>query len=146
MNGTEMRAARKKVAMTQHELAEKLGVSRKTIVGWEKTVGPLDEGVALQVFSVTRQIRLIENSYRVETTRFGTYAVVGKRVRNVPSAHATAWFHSELMLFGEFRRRDHAYRWCAALEATADPRGTRKLIKERADEVRRMREAASALV
>lgn len=128
-----MRATRKKVAMTQSELAAQLGVSRKTIIGWEQSASPLDEGVALQVFNVTRQIRLIENSYRVESTVTGTYAVVGKRVRNVPSPTARAWFHSELMLFGEFKRRDHAYRWCAALEATADPRGTRKLLRQRAE-------------
>lgn len=129
-----MRAARKKVAMTQHELAARLRVSRKTIVGWEQSADPLDEGVALQVFNITRQIRLVENSYRVDVTKHGTYAVVGRRIRNVPHPTAMAWFSSELMLFGEFERRDHAYRWRAALEATADPRGTRKLIKERAVE------------
>jgi transcriptional regulator with XRE-family HTH domain len=138
-----MRVARKKVAMTQHELAVKLGVSRKTIVGWERSAGPLDEGVALQVFNVTRQIRLIENSYRVDQTRAGTYAVVGRRIRNVPHPNAMAWFHSELMLFGEFKRRDHAYRWRATLEATADPRGTRKLIMQRAEDVERAREAGT---
>jgi transcriptional regulator with XRE-family HTH domain len=132
-----MRAARKKVAMTQHELAVQLGVSRKTVVGWEQSADPLDEGVALQVFNITRQIRLIENSYRVDPTNRGTYAVVGKRRRNMPSATAMAWFNTEVMLFGEFRRRDHAYRWCAALEATADPRGTRKLIKYREEEARK---------
>jgi transcriptional regulator with XRE-family HTH domain len=137
-----MRAARKEIAMTQRELATRLGVSRKTIVGWEQSLGPLDEGVALQVFNVTHKIRLIKNSYRVDTTQHGTYAVVGKRIRNIPHPTAMAWFHSELMLFGEFKRRDHAYRWCAALEATADPRGTRKSIRQSAEEARRAHTAA----
>ena len=135
MIGTGLRAVRKMAAMTQHELAEKLGVSRKTVVGWEQSPEALQEGVVLQILNITGQIRVIENSYRVEATAEGAYAVAGKRVRDLPAVHAMVWLHSEVMLFGVFKRRDHAYRWRAALEATADPRNTRKLIKERRVEV-----------
>ncbi len=141
MNGSEMRAARKKVAMTQHELAQRLGVSRKTVVGWEQSTDPLDEGVVLQVRRVTGQIRLIENTFSVfDPTPRGSYAVWGRRIQEVPSATAARLVTGATLLYGEFRRRDHAYRWCSALQASADPRRSRKQIRETNEEVRRMRE------
>lgn len=130
-----MRAIRKKIALTQYELAERLSVSRKTVVGWEALDEELDQGVALQLLEVAGQIRVIENSFWVERTIEGSYAVVRRRIRNLPSTWAASYTHGELMLYGVFKRRDHAYRWCVALQNTADPRNTRKLIKERALEM-----------
>ena len=135
MNGLDLRAARKKAAMTQHELAEALDVSRKTVISWEQSDKDLDEGVTLKALKAIGSIRLLEDTYRVETTQAGDYAVVGRRVRDLPSRDAMVWLHSELRLFGVFKRRDHAYRWQAALVASADPRDTRKLARERLAEV-----------
>lgn len=135
MTGTEMRAIRKQIALTQYELAERLGVSRKTIVGWEASDQPLDQGVDLQMFRLTGQIRVIENTFRVEPTNVNWYMVVRRRVVNLPTTRAASFTRGESMLYGVFKRRDHAYRWCAALQELADPRYTRKLTKERLSEM-----------
>ncbi|GAA0638332.1 hypothetical protein GCM10009101_07010 [Brevundimonas lenta] len=126
-----MRAIRKTIAMTQLEMAERLGVSRKTIVAWEGSVEPLAEGVALQVLDVAGQIRVLTNTFRVEPTMHSTYAVVHRRHRQMPHQSAMYYTHSEAMLMGEFRRRTDAYRWCNALQLTANPRNTRELLRQR---------------
>lgn len=131
-----MRALRKKIALTQFELGQRLGVSRKTIVGWEASEDPLDDRIALQVRNAAGQVRVIEHEFRVDTTITGTYAVVRQRVLALPVEWAAGYVSGDTMLFGEFKRRDHAYRWSAALQRTADPRNTRSLIKKRAKEHR----------
>jgi DNA-binding XRE family transcriptional regulator len=135
MTGTEMRAIRKEIALTQYELAERLSVSRKTVVGWEASHEQLDEGVVLQLLNLAGKIRVIENTFWVEPTIEGSYAVVRRRIRNLPTTRAASFTHGELTLYGIFKRRDHAYRWCTALQNTADPRSSRKLKKERALEM-----------
>jgi DNA-binding XRE family transcriptional regulator len=135
MNGQEMRATRKRIALTQHELAQRLGVSRKTIVGWEASDTALDEGIALQILQAAGQIRLVENVYWIDVTKDGSYAVINRRIRTFPTEWAANYTHGATMLFGVFKRRDHAYRWCAALQSSADPRYTRRLIKQRAAEL-----------
>lgn len=125
-----MRAIRRNIAMTQHELAERLGVSRKTLVGWEAFEGDIDEGVALQVRQVVGAIRLIEHNFWVDPTIRGSYAVVGRRIQGMGGR-----IDGATLLYGEFKRRDHAYRWCAALRASnVDPNITRKLRRERREE------------
>jgi DNA-binding XRE family transcriptional regulator len=126
MTGPEMRATRKQIAMTQHELAERLGVTRKTVLGWEGSEGPIDEGVRLQMMKIVGRIRLIEDSFWVDPTIRNTYAVVRRRIQGMGMQ-----INGATLLMGEFARRDHAYRWCVALQNTADPRITRKLRAER---------------
>jgi DNA-binding XRE family transcriptional regulator len=130
MTGNDMRAIRKSIALTQHELAERLGVTRKTLIGWEATEGEIDEGVALQVRKVVGAIRLVEHTFWVGPTIRNTYAVVGRRILGMGGQ-----INGATMLYGEFGRRDHAYRWCASLRSSnVDPRITRKLRRERREE------------
>ena len=126
MNNIELRAIRKSIALTQHELSERLDVSRKTVIAWESADGEIDEGVALRVLKLAGHIRLVENSYWVEPTIRDTYAVTGRRIIGTGGR-----IDGRTMLFGEFNRRDHAYRWCVALQRTADARRTRKLQRRR---------------
>lgn len=121
-----MRATRKQIALTQHELAQRLGVTRKTILGWEASEDPLDEGVSLQVMKIVGRIRLIEDSFWVAPTIRNSYAVARRRIQGMGGQ-----INGVTMLMGEFTRRDHAYRWCVALQNTSDPRITQKLRKER---------------
>lgn len=121
-----MRALRKQIAMTQHELGERLGVTRKTILGWEASDDPIDEGVSLQMMKLVGRIRLVEDRFWVDPTIRNTYAVVRRRIQGMGMQ-----INGLTMLMGEFPRRDHAYRWCMALQNTADPRVTQKLRKER---------------
>ena len=79
MDGLEMRTRRQALALTQHELAERLGVSRKTVAVWEGCSGPLDRGVVLQILEVCGRIRLLTNVFGVEITKLGDYAVVHRR-------------------------------------------------------------------
>jgi DNA-binding XRE family transcriptional regulator len=130
MTGNDMRAIRKSIALTQHELAERLRVTRKTVVGWEASEGDLDEGVALQVHKIVGAIRLIEHTFWVDPTIRNTYAVVGRRILGMGGK-----INGATLLYGEFKRRDHAYRWCAALQVcNVDPHVTRKLHRERREE------------
>lgn len=131
MTGEEMRIIRKRMAMTQYEMAERLGVSRKTVVGWEAST-VIDKGIELRVFELSGHIRVLTNTFRVEPTIRNTYAVVHRRNRQMP--HRTAMFYSqgEAMLMGEFSRRADAYRWCSALQGATNPRNTRQLQRERA--------------
>lgn len=128
MTGKELREIRKSKSQTQHEWAIKLGVSRKTIVAWEATEGSLDDGVDLQVRRLAGQIRLVEDTFQVFPTANGTYGVSRRRIIG-----QNRRIDGSAVLYGEFKRRDHAYRWCAALqiaktETTA--RRTKKLIRK----------------
>lgn len=131
MTGEEMRATRKRMAMTQHEMAERLAVSRKTVVAWEASP-MIDKGIELRILELAGQIRVLTNSFRVEPTIRNTYAVVHRRNRQMPHQTAMFWSLGETKLMGEFSRRADAYRWCSALQGTANPRNTRKLLRERA--------------
>lgn len=126
MNGNELRAVRKKIGLTQHELSERLGVTRKTLIGWEALETDIDNGVALQVQEIAGSIRLVERTFWVSDTINNTYAVVGRRILGYGMR-----IDGSTILYGEFTRRDHAYRWCAALQATANPRITRNLHRDR---------------
>src|SRR5258708_17945545 len=109
MTGTEMRAIRKRIALTQYELAQRLSVSRKTVVGWEASDEELDQGVAFQLLGVAGQIRVIENAFWVQRFSEGPYAVVRRCIRNLPSTSAANYTSGELMLYGVFKRRDHPH-------------------------------------
>lgn len=125
MIGSELRAIRKQMGLTQHELSERLGVTRKTLIGWEATQSDIDKGVSLRVREIAGQVRLVERKFWVE--QFAqTYAVIGRRILG----HGMQ-INGATILYGTFNRRDHAYRWCTALTETADTRVTRKLHRER---------------
>lgn len=130
MTSDDLRALRKSMALTQYGLATALGVSRKTINELEKG-DRVDARTALAVEALARRIKLVEDSYWVESTTRGTYAVVRRTVRELPHDRAMHFTKSELMLYGEFARREHAYRWSAALRSSFDPRNTRKLRRQR---------------
>lgn len=67
----------------------------------------------------------------METNR-NTYAVAQRLIREIDRPNAMFYSHGATMLFGEFKRRDHAYRWCAALHRSDNARNTRDLIRRRA--------------
>lgn len=126
MIGNELRATRKQLGLTQHELAERLGVTRKTLIGWEATEAEIDKGVEFKLLDIAGNIRLIERKFWVDPTVSNTYAVVGRRILG-----RGLQINGMTVLYGVFARRDHAYRWCAALQESADPRITRALRRER---------------
>lgn len=130
MTGNEMRALRKGMALTQQGLATQLGVSRKTINELEGNA-EVDARTALAVRALADRIKLLEDTFWVQRTKNGTSAVVRRTVREYPHAQAMFFSRSELMLYGEFSRRDHAYRWCAALRLSDKPRNTQQLIRQR---------------
>lgn len=132
----EMRALRKGMAMTQVNFALELGMSRKSIVEMEGGKAPIETRTAIALRRLARQIRLVEDTFWVERTPRGEYAVARKTVREHPHAQAMFYLKSNLILYGLFARRDHAYRWAAALRIANNPRNTRKLQLERAAEVR----------
>lgn len=133
MIGEELRARRKKMGYTQDGLARVLEVSRKTINEMENG-GPIDKRTELAVLAESRRVRVLENTVWVMPTIRNTYAVARRLIREID--HPTAMFYSqgETMLFGEFRRRDHAYRWCAALQRSDNARETRTLTRKRTAE------------
>jgi DNA-binding XRE family transcriptional regulator len=133
MTGSEMKTLRKGVALTQEGLAKRLGVSRKTINEQEKSE-EVDARTAIAVRAVAESMRLIEDTFWVQVTKNGTYGVARRTTREFPHAQAMYFSRSELMLYGEFERRDHAYRWCAALRNADSPRNTKKLLRQRAAE------------
>jgi len=114
MTSDDLRALRKSMALTQHGLAIALGLSRKTINELEKG-DRIDARTALAVEAVARRIKLVEDSYWVEGTRHGTYAVVRRTVRELPHDRAMGFTRSELLLYGEFARRKRGLK--AALRA-----------------------------
>ncbi|KPM15708.1 helix-turn-helix transcriptional regulator [Citromicrobium sp. WPS32] len=130
MTGEELRVIRKGMGLSQHELAERLGVSRKTVSEWEK-VGSVDTRTELAVRQLAEQFRSIHDYFRVEVSKDGRYLVVRSSLREEPHQNAMAYFYGLTRLYGVFARRDHAYRWMGALERCPQPRDTRDLAKER---------------
>jgi transcriptional regulator with XRE-family HTH domain len=130
MQGSELKALRKATGLSQAELADAVGLT-STYVGMmereQKAIEPRTEAAA----------RFLLDRFWVGQAKDGRYTVARKTVRELP--HDTAMFYSlsELMLYGVFGRRDHAYRWAAALRQSKSPRNTRKLLRERAADARR---------
>lgn len=136
MKAGEMRSIRKGMAMTQEGLATALGISRKTINAMENG-DEIDDRTALAVSALAHRVRLIEDMFWVEQTKSGSYGVARRTMREFPHAQAMYFTRSELMLYGEFSRREDAYRWSAALLLANNPRNTRKLERQRAAEMAR---------
>lgn len=140
MNGIELKALRKGMALTQEGLAKKIGVSRKTINELEGS-DEVDSRTAMTIQALARQMKLVEDTFWVEQSKRDTHIVVRRTVREYLGTRAMYHGHSEVMLYGEFSRREDAYRWSAALRLANNPRNTRKLIREREAE-REKRDAA----
>ncbi len=130
MTSEELRSLRKSMGYTQDGLAKVLGVSRKTINEMENG-SPIDKRTELAVAAESRRVKLIEHVIWVEPSNRGSYIVAQRMVRELDRPNALFYAHGESRLFGEFKRRDHAYRWCTALQRTENARETRRLTRDR---------------
>lgn len=133
MNGTELKALRKGMAFTQEGLAKRLGVSRKTINELEGG-GEVDARTAMAVRQLADREKVTEDTFWVQASIRNTYIVARRTVREIDRPDALYWANGQTMLYGEFKRRIDAYRWCAALRLANNPRNTRKLMRKRAAE------------
>jgi DNA-binding XRE family transcriptional regulator len=133
MNGEELRFRRKGMGYTQEGLANVLGVSRKTINEMENG-GPIDKRTELAVLAESKRVQVLEHTVWVMPTIRGTYAVAQRLIREIERPGVMFYSHGQTLLFGEFRRRDHAYRWCAALRQSDNSRETRKLARQRKED------------
>lgn len=134
MTGEELRSHRKGMGYTQDGLAKVFGVSRKTINEMENG-GTIDRRTEIAVLAESQRVRAIENMFWVEPSIRDTYAVARRLIREIDSPRAMFYAHGETRLYGEFKRRDHAYRWCAALQRSDNARETRELSRRRSAEV-----------
>jgi DNA-binding XRE family transcriptional regulator len=131
VTGDELKAYRKSMGYTQEGLGRVLGVSRKTINEMENGA-TIDTRTEMAVMAEARRVRVLEHTFWVEATPKGTYAVAQRLIREIAHPRAMFYSHGSTMLFGEFNRRDHAYRWCAALHRSDSARNTRELLRRRA--------------
>lgn len=140
MTGEDLKARRKGMGYTQDGLGRVLGVSRKTINEMENGA-TIDKRTELAVQAESRRVQVLEHTIWVEPTIRGTYAVAQRLIREIDRPNAMFYSHGETRLYGEFKRRDHAYRWTTALHRSDNARETRKLTHDRAADFAR-REAA----
>ena len=143
MTSDEMRAIRKGTGLSQQGIAYQLGVSRKTINEMENGA-PIDRRTELAMQTLARKIKLVSDVFWAEDSTRGTHIVVRRTEREYDRPNALYSGNSELMLYGEFKRRDHAERWSRALRQSDEPRNTRKLLRERAADLKRRAEAQAA--
>jgi len=111
-----------------------LGVSRKTINEMENGA-TIDKRTELAILAEGKRVHMLEHSIWVDPTNRGTYAVTQRLIRKIDRPNAMFYAQGETRLYGEFRRRDHAYRWCAALHRSENARETRILARIRTIEV-----------
>lgn len=142
MTGGELKARRKGMGYTQEGLGKLLGVSRKTINEMENG-GTIDTRTELAVMAEARRVKVLENTFWVMDTKHGTYAVANRLIREIDRPNALFWSHGTTILYGEFKRRDHAYRWCDALHRSDNARTTRKLLRSRAAEAEACEKSAA---
>ena len=135
MTGEDLKALRKGMGYTQEGLGKVLGVTRKTINEMEGGA-PIDKRTEMAVLAETQRVKVIEHTFWVMPTVNDTYAVAQRLIREIDRPNAMFYSHGETMLYGEFKRRDHAYRWCAALHRSDNARNTRELLRRRAAEVK----------
>lgn len=110
---------------SQAKVAEAVGLSRETVNQMEGGRAPVEKRTELA-------IRHLYDRYRVMRVPDGRYAVVRRTVRSLPSDTAIASLISDSILYGLFARRDHAYRWVAALRQSTRPRMTQAERREKA--------------
>lgn len=129
MRGNEIRELRRNGGMSQAELGRDLGLT-------PTFVGMMERGVKAVESRTDLAVRYLLDQYCVDRAKDGRYFVARRTMREKPSAQALACFHSETMLYGLFNRRDHAYRWVAALRSSKLPaRATRSVLRERVSRV-----------
>ncbi|WP_323809926.1 helix-turn-helix transcriptional regulator [Sphingobium baderi] len=133
MTSEELKARRKGMGYTQDGLARVLGVSRKTINEMENG-GPIDKRTELAVLAEGKRVQVLEHTVWVFETNRNSYGVAQRLIREIDNPRAMFYSHGESRLYGEFKRRDHAYRWSAAIQRSDNARETRKLTRERAAE------------
>jgi DNA-binding XRE family transcriptional regulator len=143
MMSDEMKAIRRGTGLSQEGIANKLGISRKTVNEMENGA-PIDRRTELAMQTLARTIKLISDVYYVEDSIRNTYLVVRRTLREYDSAYALYSGHSELMLYGEFNRRGHAERWWKNLNLSNNPRNTRKLLRERKAEFDKHQQSEAA--
>lgn len=83
----------------------------------------------------SKRVRVIEHVYWVDPTILGTYSVAERLNREIEKPCVMFYSLGQSRLFGEFRRRDHAYSWMAALRQSDNARETRKLSRKRRAEM-----------
>lgn len=135
MQGDELKARRKALGLSQKELADAIGMSRKSVGEMERGDAPIEQRTAMAT-------RLLYDRYDVQRVEAGEHAgwymVVRRTLQNTGRPDAIASLHGSTVLYGLFRRRDHAYRWINALRSTnLQPRFSR--------DVRRLRKADGTL-
>ena len=122
MDADQLRKIRKGMGLSQFELAERLGVSRKTVSEWERGA-VIERRTILAIEQLATKYRSLHDYFKVETAKDGRYLVVRSNLREEPRPNAMAYFYGLTKLYGIFNRRDHAYRWLGALERAPEPRG-----------------------
>jgi DNA-binding XRE family transcriptional regulator len=133
MTSEEMKAIRKGTGLSQQGIASELGVSRKTINELENGAA-IDRRTELAMQTLARKIKLTSDVFWVEDTIRGTHIVVRRTVQEHDRPDALYYGRSLTMLYGEFKRREHAERWWRALSRSDNPRNTRKLLRQRETE------------
>lgn len=136
MDHLDFKELRARMALTQAGLANYLGISRKTVVEIEAARAPIEERTAFAIRALSHRIRVLENTFWVTKSIRDTWIVVRRTAREMRSERAMFYMQSDTMLYGEFKRRTDAYRWCAALRLANNPRNTQKLIRQRNAELR----------
>jgi Predicted transcriptional regulators len=144
MQQNELKAARKSLAMSQAEFAERIGVSRVLVGQMERGDAPITDRTSTAVEMLLAKIKIISDVFSVRENPQGGYVVV--RGTQFEHDHPTAmyWGQSRLLLYGVFSRRDHAYRWATALKTSDSPRNTRRLLREREADARAREQSQDA--
>lgn len=120
MQGDQLKARRKALGLSQQELADAIGMSRKAVGEMERGDAPIEQRTAMAT-------RLLYDRYDVQRVEAGEhsgwYMVIRRTLQDTGRPGAIASLHGSSVLYGLFRRRDHAYRWVNALRsASAMPR------------------------
>ena len=85
----------------------------------------------MAVLAESKRVSVIEHTFWVMPTIRNSYAVAERLIREIDRPNALFYSHGQTLMYGEFKRRDHAYRWCAALQRSDNARETRSLTRWR---------------
>ncbi|SMF70471.1 helix-turn-helix domain-containing protein [Allosphingosinicella indica] len=124
MQGDELRQLRKAAGLTQGELAKRLGLTETFIGMMERGAKPIELRTQLAARQIVQDVFFVTGR-----TIDGRYAVARRTIERETSQRT----NMATMMYGIFRRRDHAFRWAAALGAcNVLPRPTRYVAGARA--------------
>lgn len=132
MQGDELKRLRTARGLDQSKVADALGLSRVFVGMMERDQKPIEPRTALAA-------RLLYDRYDVQRVEAGDYQgwymVVRRTLSDGHNPKAIASFVGTSALYGLFRRRDHAYRWIAALKSSRyDPRCSHLVRRQRITE------------